>query len=551
MTSRASRPWKNDLVEIALIFAVFCVQGAWPVPDVNEPYYLGKAIHYWSPDWAPGDFFLDSADAHWVFYFTFGRLSLWMSPPVLAWFGRVLTWGLLAWSWQRLSRALVPRGGMAALSGALFACLMERCHLAGEWVIGGVEAKGFAFVLVFLGLEALVRDRWNRAWLLLGGASLLHVLTGGWAALAAGFTWLALGKKRPPLRSMWPGLAGGLLLSLPSLIPLLLLNWGAPAETVDRAHEIYVYYRLPHHLILQERRPEFLLRFVALIVVWILLCRAVAKDGAVARLRMFVVGALGIALVGAVLSLVWTVEPVLGARLLRFYWFRLSDVAVPLGVALFAVLGIDRLLAGRASSELVPRLRWRPGAGRLGLAAAGILAALNVGDFAWLRLEFILGLKPAIPRADAKINNLGGYAAWRDACEWIAASGVIPKDARFLTPIEASTFKWRTRRAEVVTRKEIPQDAASIVEWWDRLREIHGIPRKDVRRYWHGSLSELGDERLKALGAKYSADYVLTEVPGTRLPETAARPEIAAPRLTLKVVYENDGYVVYRLRDGR
>ncbi len=115
MTSRASRPWKNDLVEIALIFAVFFVQGAWPVPDVNEPYYLGKAIHYWNPDWVQGDFFLDSADAHGVFYFAFGWLGLLVSPPVMAWVGRVLTWGLLAWSWQRLSWAVVPRRGMAVL----------------------------------------------------------------------------------------------------------------------------------------------------------------------------------------------------------------------------------------------------------------------------------------------------------------------------------------------------------------------------------------------------------------------------------------------------
>ena len=31
------------------------IQGAEPVPEVNEPYYLGKAIHYWNPEFAPGD----------------------------------------------------------------------------------------------------------------------------------------------------------------------------------------------------------------------------------------------------------------------------------------------------------------------------------------------------------------------------------------------------------------------------------------------------------------------------------------------------------------
>ncbi len=69
--------------EIALVFAVFFVQGAWPVPEVNEPNYLGKAIHFWNPAWAPHDFFLRTADTHWVFYFTFGWLSRWLASDGL------------------------------------------------------------------------------------------------------------------------------------------------------------------------------------------------------------------------------------------------------------------------------------------------------------------------------------------------------------------------------------------------------------------------------------------------------------------------------------
>ena len=34
------------LLELALIFGVFAAYGAWPVPDVNEQYYVGKAIHF-------------------------------------------------------------------------------------------------------------------------------------------------------------------------------------------------------------------------------------------------------------------------------------------------------------------------------------------------------------------------------------------------------------------------------------------------------------------------------------------------------------------------
>jgi hypothetical protein len=584
MTSRASRPWKNDLLEIALIFAVFCVQGAWPVPDVNEPYYLGKAIHSWDPDWVRGDFFLDSADAHWVFYFAFGWLGRVMAPAALAWFGRVLTWGLLAWSWQRLSWALVPRRGMAVLSGALWACLMERCHMAGEWVIGGVEAKGFAYVLVLLGLEAMVRGRWNRAWLLFGGATLVHVLAGGWVVLAAGLAWLVLSRKRlapwrqvanlphqvanlphqvanlphqvanlphqgPPLRSRWPGLLGGLAIALPSVISSLALDWGTDSQTVARACEIYVFYRLPHHLIVSQFPWHFMLRFTAMVVVWALVCVAVAREdgwpahavgagcqvappaGGQERLRAFVVGALAIALVGALLNLLMDVDRSVAARLLRFYWFRLADVAVPMGVALFAALLIGRWLAER------PRL------GRWGLAALVFAAAAHAGDLAALRLH------PQVPRADAKVQKIGGYAAWRDACEWIARSGSIPKDARFLTPIDSQTFKWYTRRPEVVTRKDIPQDAQSIVQWWERLRDIHGIGPDEPTRRWHATLAELGEARIGALGEKYHADYVLTEAPGVELPETEMQPKRIVPRLGLKALYENDGYIIYQLRE--
>ena len=102
------------LAEIALVFAVFFVQGAWPTPEVNEPNYLGKAIHFWNPAWGANDFFLGTADTHWVFYFTFGWLSRWLGPTALAWVGRTLTWVLLAWAWRRLSFAVRA----AALAGA-------------------------------------------------------------------------------------------------------------------------------------------------------------------------------------------------------------------------------------------------------------------------------------------------------------------------------------------------------------------------------------------------------------------------------------------------
>jgi len=509
------------------VFGVFFLQGAWPVPDVNEPYYLGKAIHFWNPDWIPEDTFLDSADTHEVFYFTFGWLSLLLAPLWVAWAGRLATWALLAWAWRRLSFAFLPLRWFSILTAALFVCLLERFHMAGEWVVGGVEAKGFAYVLVFLGLEAVVRNRWNRAWLLFGGASAFHVLVGGWSVVAAAVGWLVLRPRGHTLRSMGPALAGGFVLSLPALIPCLRLTWGVDPDIVRRAHEIYVFDRLAHHLVPRSFPPGFVDRFLLLLVLLGLLEAITPVDARRRRLRAFVVGVLAIAGVGLGISLLEGASRTLVAGLLRFYWFRLSDVVVPLAVALVGTrYAVHTLVADRRK-------------GRWALAVAVLIAGLHVGGYAAKRVF------PAVPRADRvhegadRAVQVYRYAVWRDACAWIAESGRIPRDARFLTPKTSQTFKWYAGRSEVLTWKDVPQDARSIVEWWEALHAIYATPSPYGGYRWHNSLAESlafkGPERMRQLAQTYQADYVLT---------------VRWPRLPLPVVYENRGYVIYRLRDA-
>jgi hypothetical protein len=117
----------------------------------------------------------------------------------------------------------------------------------------------------------------------------------------------------------------------------------------------------------------------------------------------------------------------------------------------------------------------------------------------------------------------------------VARSGKIPADACFITPDESETFKWYAGRAEVVNRKEIPQDARSIVQWWQRRWEIHSIDGTEASERWFDTLADAGVERLKKMGARYHADYVIT---------------VAQPRLPLQVVYENEAYIIYRLRSA-
>jgi len=493
---------------VGLIFLVFFIHGAWPAPLVNETHYLAKARHYWDPSWCAGDFFCGTADAHQVFYWSFGWLSRVMPLPAMAWCGRLLTWGLLAWAWRRLSAALVPAALYAVLSAALFVTLNDRCQMAGEWVVGGVEAKGFAYVLVLLGLEALVRGLWGRAWLLFGAASSFHVIIGGWAVVAAVVVWLT-DPLRPPLRTIVLPLAGGLLLALPGLLPAVALTWHVEEAVVREANRIYVFERLYHHLLPQSFPPLAVMRHLLLVAVLVVLLRLFPRDSRWQRLHTFVAVAVGLAAVGMAIALVTPLDPDLSAGLLRYYWFRMSDVMVPLGVAL---VGVSLMATWRAT---------QPGWQAVAMVVALLLAGGDLGHTTWWRQQHLR------PPADANIGNLD---AWRQMCAWAAAE--TPPEAVFLVPRLSQTFRWYAGRGEVVSRKDLPQDAEGIVEWWRRLNRIYRAPG-DSSSEWHENLAELGTTRLRQLGAEFGADYVIT----------AAYPALNLPR----VGPSNPSFAIYRL----
>jgi hypothetical protein len=534
------------LCEVLLILLVFFAIAGDPAPHLNEPHYLGRLKHFWDPSWCAGDLFLESPDAHGVFVWVFGWITKWLSLTATAWVGRTLAWTLLAWAWQRLSWRLVPVPLASVLAAALWVTLIETAHLAGEWVVGGVEAKCFAYGFVLVALHALVDRRWNRVWIALGAASAIHVLVGGWSFIVCGGIWLkekgdrsifcldrvkpsrVSGKNGPVpfftsfFTSMLPGLVVGGLLALLGVVPALALTWHQPPEIVAEANRIYVFERLPHHLALLTLPPEDvairLARHAVLILCLWGLSRAIrCVDGTVNdALRIvtwFAWGAVALAAIGFAIEVVLWYQPQMAAALLRYYWFRLTDVAVPLAVALQAV---SLIVAGFDKRK--PWAVW-------GLAGAIAMAGWHVGfktSDRWLH---------PVPPADAALHD---PAAWADVCHWIADN--TPRDAVFLTPRLATTFKWRTGRAEVATRKDIPQDARSMVEWFDRLQDIFYYQIGDDAEPFN-SVGELGTERAVEMARRYGAKYIVSDQDHP---------------LALKAVYPNrehpnDEYVVYVL----
>jgi len=511
---------------ILVITAIFAAAGAWPVPDVNESVYLTKARHAGDPSWIAGDFFLETKDAHGIFFVVLGPLAAALPLEATAWIGRVVGWLALAIGFQYLAVATVVdpswsprrRAWAACAAAAIFSLALRQTHAAGEWVIGGCEAKVFAWAFVLGGLGELVRGRFAAAWCLCGAATAFHPIVGGWAMTAV---------TAVRLLTPWPSsalsarvkialVATGILFAALGVAPALLMNAGVDTATRHLAARIYVVDRLPHHLLIQAFATGFVARHVLAACVWWLLARMAAPNEARHRLAAFTLIALGMSLVGAAISLTapWTGS--VAYELLRFYWFRLADVAVPLAVAIFAaaVLADDAVC-----SRLLPLA---PGLVRTA-ATLLLLADLAVESRHWP-----LPGCTVTPRADSKVDA----AAWADICEWVRDN--TSPDACFLTPRGAATLGWRTGRREVVSWKNSPQDAEALVAWHTRITDCFSRTgsTSDLER----STATLGESRLKEVAKRYGATHVIVPLDAPDIDD------VTLPRL-----HANSRYAVFEI----
>jgi hypothetical protein len=529
--------WVRAGIEVLAILVVFAAAGAWPVPDVNETAYLTKARHFADPAWCRGDFFLETPDAHGVFYLLMGPLAAAVSLEQAAWIGRWLGWLSLACGFRWATMPLLAGAWPKILAAALFSLALRHTTAAGEWVIGGCESKVFAWALVLVAVGEIGRGRLAWAWLTLGAATALHPIVGGWGLVALVMSWCggfssyrSNGDSGSPPAA--PGnapiasgllVAAGLLLAAAGVVPALGLSAGADAGMQAAAAKIHVVERLSHHLLLRTFADGMVARHLLAILLWwfVRMRRPAAspmEQATRTRVDRFILASLLISLVGVAISLLEPFAANVAYSLLRFYWFRLADVLVPFGLATAAaaVLANDTAIGGLVSA--------RPAVVR------AIVALLLFLDLARESRHWPLpGRTALMARSDTKVDAL----AWRDICDWVAAN--TPADACFLTPRGSASFTWRTGRREVVGWKNSPQDARSLVEW--RQRFVDCFSREGSFANMERSTAALGPDGQRRAAEQYDATHAIIplDVPGV-------------DTLPFERIHANRGYAVYRLK---
>lgn len=559
------------------VFLVFYLVGASLVPGVNEPHYWTKSAHFWNPSFGRGDVFLESGDAHWLFFATWGSLTRWFSLPISVWVARLSLWLVLSAAWTWMMRGALGRESVAGkqpgmawvatLTGAVWLAGMQWGHWAGEWVVGGAEAKVAAYAGIFAGLGCFFRRRWTWGWVWIGVATAFHVVTGIWVILCSLGIVLWVGKQESQsIGRAWGGRAAdrawfagwcrqhGLGIGLCGLgvivgmVPALWNDWGASGAAVAEASAKQVYSRLGHHLAPSlfswERWRSFgmLLSMGCVVAGMLWHCRPlrerdgwgdadgggenrVTQRGKVARaasvragevcpggesewplgLRWLLVNA-GLALAVAGVGLLvdyglGSIDRALSARILKYYWFRWNDVALPMAMAGgLAAMGYG-VVTYRGDARTA---RWAC----LGLMVC--VGALLIGTRFWEHSrEWIpFGDRARLlSKKDDETQQRQQYRDWLEVCDWIVNN--TDSEGLWLTPRNQQSFKWHTLRGELAAWKDMPQDANSVVEWAKRLEDAYPVDDQKALQPWTS-------ERLWMLHQKYGIRYVLVDrrVPG-------------------------------------
>jgi len=461
------------VVEVLLLVCLFFIYAGDAPPMINEAHYLVKAKNFWQPNWCANDLFASSGKAHAVFYTLFGWPTLFFSLETTAWIGRIVGWMLVAIGMQRLTRRLIKTKYACLAVAIIWIAAVEYGNLAGEWVIGGIEAKVPAYGFILLAIADLLDRRWNRVWVLLGIASAIHVLSGGWSVIAASIAWWISERNRTsrhPFFTRYLFIGGAIALF--GVVPAVWLMIGNVPNQSIMAAKIYTFFRLSHHLLPSAFAPSWYLRFGVVTIAAVAFSLAFKRPSCFAaspqeeeakwsRMQALMIGALAIAAVGLLLGLVPMFDRDLAARLLRYYWFRLSDTIIPLTLSLLVARGLF-------ANDAEKRLKW----------ACFAALTLAIGLFANSSLRSIR--LPVPPAASNRVLQWDKDApanvqqdVWRDwiaVCRWVRDS--TPRDEVLLTPRHQQTFKWYAERAEVVNWKDVPQNDADLIQWYRRFRDV-------------------------------------------------------------------------------
>jgi len=512
---------------------------------VNEVDVLPFARQHASPNWLSQDWYLNQPAGYRLpFIAMFGTMAALVGFLATSVIGRLFCYVWVASGWLALRRVLHLRLVLFLLSLILFLYLdqyiaahittgeyAEQGAAAHEWLVGALEPKAIAYGFVLWAIALLLSGRYLWTALMLGCATSLHTLVGGWAFLVT-LGWL-LWKRQLPLRPLvlngWFLLLYGIA-SVFSIQPILQqLTEPAPASPIA-ASFAYVFLRSPHHLNPLSWNADWWVKpLVCLVILMSSLVALRRTQSTTTRTEQAVEFAQFALLSLLPFGLGLAIAPFdQQGQFLQYYPFRLGDVLLPMTAYLLLACALQQCCQTAFSQRVLRSVC---------LLVMAILLSLQVNMFSKDVDEF-LNFPGEDHAVDVELENL---------CNWVKVN--TEKQAIVISPpAEMPSFNWLCERATIAKYKFIPPTQASVAQWLERLDDLSGADnpwadlsrtedhRDRIRDRLTEGYNNLDTRAVRALMEKYQADYFLTQ---------------RDHRLNLPTAYRNRQYILYTTKPSQ
>jgi hypothetical protein len=380
---------------------------------------------------------------------------------------------------------------------------------AGEWMLGGLETKVFAYAFAIMSLASFLSKKYQKGLFFSGLALSFHLLVGIYNL----FCLL-------PIFLFYQRETNGFFKKIFKALPIFLLagaigiygivyQFFLIEEDVSKlGWDIYVNIRVPHHTLPNQFPFETWIKtgvFTLLNITFFLK----SKQRKVKLMSAYALFSVIISLAGVLLFIA------LGAsHHLKYYFFRFSDSMLPfltlLNIAAFIIENKEKLYSKKEKQ----------------LKYVVLIACLF----------FII---PKTKRFLSKIVTTTSISKIKAATnkdipmtEWIKKN--TEKTSIFITPPDAQYFYINAERSIFVSWKHSPQNANDMVAWYNRLKLLNcGKEFKNLREV-RNHYYTLTEANISVITEKYSdIDYFLT----------------TNERLNFPILFKSSTHTLYKVRN--
>lgn len=440
---------KNKKIEVIFLFIIIMVFCFRYRIDFNEMDVIPYAKATFNKNWIPNDWYLNLDIVYrYLFNYSIGFFIdiFGISQTIII--GRLLTYLLVAVSIQRLLKIIYDGSNKITsyLVIILFFNFFRMGNGAGEWMVGGLETKVFAYSFSILSLTMFIDKKIKLGFLFAGLSLSFHLLIGIYSlfCLVPTLFYFQYYNKKFYLEII-KALPIFIIFGFIGIYGIIEQLYLSQLSASKLGWDIYVNKRVPHHTLPYHFPIEIWIKMFIFSVINILFIIK-SHSQKIKLVSYYAIFSVLISVIGLIIFFISGSN-----HNMKYYFFRFSDIILPL----ITLLNVGYFTLKKLKRYSLEKQKI------YNIVTALIILIFIVPKTNNLIKNFTLN--------SVKFKSITSYDHQME--DWVKNN--TDKNKTFIIPPNMQFFYINFERSPFVSWKHSPQNKKDIVEWYSRLKLLN------------------------------------------------------------------------------